>query len=468
MSQPPPTNVVMKATAESVNVDARIDSMPRVPLTFAGAVALFLCFFASNYEIGAFALVVPSLLQEFSLDVTDVAAPVFWNLAGYGVGAYFFGYIADRWGRVPGISLTIAVLGISSFLSGFAWDLTSFTVWRFLAGAGMGAVLAVCSAYIGELAPANRRGLYMTKIFVVQAAVMIGTGFLSLWVLEALPEIGWRILLAFGGIVILSLLFVNRRGLVESPRWLVSAGHYDQAEAILQTLERNAWRGEEPQILPRVIADVPEPVVETGERQSPIKALLQRPYLGRLVMILSFWLAYYIAVYGFLSYTPLILEGLGVPAGEALLVTVLGRMAAIVSPIALLFLIERLERRTLIIQGACMMIIGLLVLFLPIGIWAGILGVFLVTLGTSWSAMPAYLYTAEIFATHSRGTAAAIADGVGHMGGAIAPFVVLPILVGFGAPAAVWVIVAGLAVSAVVVRLGPKTRGRSLADISKD
>ena len=51
---------------------------------------------------------------------------------------------------------------------------------------------------------------------------------------------------------------------------------------------------------------------------------------------------------------------------------------------------------------------------------------------------PAFTYTAEIFPTRARETAAATGDGVGHLGGAVAPFVVLPVLVSFGATWAMW------------------------------
>jgi MFS family permease len=51
---------------------------------------------------------------------------------------------------------------------------------------------------------------------------------------------------------------------------------------------------------------------------------------------------------------------------------------------------------------------------------------------------PAFTSTAEIFPTRARETAAATGDGVGHLGGAVAPFVVLPVLVSFGATWAMW------------------------------
>jgi putative MFS transporter len=80
--------------------------------------------------------------------------------------------------------------------------------------------------------------------------------------------------------------------------------------------------------------------------------------------------------------------------------------------------------------------------------------------------MPAFIYTAEIFPTRARGTAAAIGDGLGHLGGAIAPVVVLPVLVGFGGAAAVWVITGLTLLSGLIVTFGVRTRNRSLTEIA--
>ena len=123
----------------------------------------------------------------------------------------------------------------------------------------------------------------------------------------------------------------------------------------------------------------------------------------------------------------------------------------------MLMIIERIERRTLIIQGMLMLAVGLALLLLLGGGTLGIsIGNLLIIFGISWVSVPAYVYTAEMFPTRARGTAAAIADGVGHLGGAIAPFIILPVLSGAGAAAAVWLLLGASVTSAVVVRFGPR------------
>jgi putative MFS transporter len=451
-------------TPEIVNVDARLDAMPRVPLGLAGATGLMLTYFFANYDIAVFAIVVPSLLTHLGLQMTDLGVPIFWNLAGYAIGAYLFGYVADRFGRQKGLALTIIVLAAGGFLSGFAWDLWSFTIARLIAGAGMGAVLGLGAAYVGELAPAALRGKYLAKLFTVQGALLVIIGFVSLWALEAY-DFGWRLLLAFGGLVIFVLPFINNRAMVESPRWLVSAGKLDRADRIMTQLETRGWAGQVPPVIDSPVTGQGEEVASEKERSNPIRALMQRPYAARMAIILVFWIVYYLAAYGFLSYTTLILEGLGTSAEDSLLVTVVGRLSGIIVPLIMIVLIERMERRTLIIQGTMMVAAGLLILLLPFGPVGASVGLLLVNLGIGWTVMPAYIYTAEIFPTQARGTAASIADGVGHLGGGAAPFLILPILATAGAVPAVWVLIAATVGAGLTLLFGPRTKGKTLSEI---
>lgn len=454
-------------TARSVN--ARIDALNKVPLGVGGFIGLLLCYLFANYDISVFALVVPSLLREFGLEAVDLGAPVFWNLAGYGVGAYFFGYIADRWGRQRGLLLTIVILAIGSFLSAVSWDIASFSLFRFIAGAGMGAVLAVCSAYISELAPARMRGRYLSVLYTVQAVLLLIIGLVSLPALklgeaEGVLPYGWRILLAFGGLVIVAVFFLNDRGMIESPRWLVESGRVDHAARNLDILEARVGHGE----MPDFEEEQPiEPLVEGDDRVRPLQELMRPPYVGRLAVVLSFWLLYYVAAYGWLSYTTVILGEFGISEEDSLFQTVFSRATGIVVPFLFIWLIEKVERRTLIILGTAMMIVGFATLFLPIGDVRGLIASVVVSLGISFVVTPGYIYTVEIFSTKSRSTAGSIADGVGHMGGAIAPFIVLPVLATLGGVAGVATLIGAAVVAGGIMMFGPRTKGRSLDEINK-
>lgn len=449
----------------SLSLEARIDSMPKVGLNRAAWTGLMLCFFFVNYDIGVMSVAIPSMSRDLGLTGAALGYPVTWNLVGYCAGAYAFGWIADRFGRQIGLRLTILALGASGILSGLSWDVWSLTVFRFLAGCGMGAVISLCSAYIGEVTPKNRRGGYLSRLFTAGLVLLLITGFLSLPVLAAAPHTGWRYLFAAGGLVLVVLPLVNSRSLVESPRWLVAQGRDDEARGVIARMERIAGVDHQPiELVPAANSSTAEDP-QSRERQPMMRTLLQPPHLLRLTGILSFWFIFYIAVYGFVTYTPLILEGLGVGTSHAVFITVLSRVSLVVAGIVMTLLIEQVERRTLVIAGALIFAVGLVLLVFSGNDAVASAAVLVAGFGYSFVAPAAYTYTAEMFPTKVRGTASAISDGVGHLGGAIAPFVVLPILAGSGAQAAIWTIVGLLVASAVVIRTGVRTRNRSLSEI---
>lgn len=449
-------------------INARIDAMPKVGLSRAAWFALMLCFFFANYDISVLTITLPAMRDELGLAGAQLGYPITWNLVGYCVGAYAFGHIADRHGRQRGLFLTIAALGVGGLLTAFSWDVWSLTFFRFLTGCGMGAVLALCSAYIGELAPKNQRGGYLARLYTVGTVLLLLIGLASLPVLSASTD-GWRYLLGFGGLALLVLPLVNRRALVESPRWLVTVGRAKEADEIVREMESRVGG---PAAIPDLRAEeetangAEEKVATGAEERMPVRVLFKAPYLSRMLIVLGFWFIFYLAMYGYASYLPLILEGIGISTSDALLVSVLTRIMPLISAVAAMLLVERMERRTMVIIGTLVFAASLLLISFNLGETVATIGALFSSFGIAFMATPAYTYTAEVFPTRARGTASAIADGVGHLGGAVAPFVVLPILIGYGARPASFVMVVLLLVAAGIIRLGVRTRDRSLSDIA--
>jgi putative MFS transporter len=186
------------------------------------------------------------------------------------------------------------------------------------------------------------------------------------------------------------------------------------------------------------------------------------------MIVLGFWFIFYIPMYGFSSYLPLILQGLGLSLSGAIFVTVLARIAPLVSSFLAVLLVERVERRTLIIVSALAFAVAMVFLALPLGQVLASVAVLLATFALSFFGPPAYTYTSEIFPTSARATASAVGDGVGHLGGAIAPFIMLPLLAAAGAAPAVLLMGVFAVAAAVVLRFGPRTRGRSLEELSRE
>jgi putative MFS transporter len=152
-----------------------------------------------------------------------------------------------------------------------------------------------------------------------------------------------------------------------------------------------------------------------------------------------------------LTYTALAF--LGYPAGSA----------------ASLLVVERLERKWLIVGSALSMALfglGLGFSAAPFAIvWLG----FLYTVSSNIFSNAYHIFQAEIFPTPFRATAAGTAYGLSRLSSAAAPFVLLPILRNWGAGPMFGVIAAAmLVVIADIAWFAPQTTGRTLDQISHD
>lgn len=135
-------------------------------------------------------------------------------LAGWGC-ALLWGPIADRFGRVRTLMLTVLCYSLFTFLgcaAGTVWELAAF---RFLAGAGIGGEWTLGGVLVAEEWPESRR---------VQGAAWMHTGYYFGTFLAAVvnysigARYGWRAVFAVGGTPALLVAFI-RYGVAEPKRW---------------------------------------------------------------------------------------------------------------------------------------------------------------------------------------------------------------------------------------------------------
>ena len=135
-------------------------------------------------------------------------------LVGWGL-SMLWGPVADRFGRVRTLMLTILCYAVFTFLGTFAQSVWQLGVFRLLAGVGIGGEWSMGGTFLAEEWPEDRR---------VQGAGYMHTGYYFGFFLAALANywigarFGWRWMFAVGGSPAL-LVGLIRYGVRESSRW---------------------------------------------------------------------------------------------------------------------------------------------------------------------------------------------------------------------------------------------------------
>src|SRR4051794_35138133 len=186
------------------------------------------------------------------LPAAQVGAAGSAYILGAGLGALYFGRLADKIGRKRLFMLTLAIFLAGSVLTAFSMNFAWFLACRFVTGTGVGGEYSAIHSAVDELIPARVRG---AVDLIIGGSYWIGTILGSLASLILLDEslfakdIGWRLAFGLAAAMGFGILLV-RRNVPESPRWLFLHGHDAEAERVTRDIERQVVAATGQELLP--------------------------------------------------------------------------------------------------------------------------------------------------------------------------------------------------------------------------
>jgi MFS family permease len=234
-------HIAAKADIVETDIPARLDRLPWGRFHTLVVVALGITWILDGLEVTLAGAVSGALKESPRLHFTnaDVGLASSAYLAGAVVGALFFGWLTDRLGRKRLFFITLAVYLLATAATALSWDVWSFALFRFLTGAGIGGEYTAINSTIQEVVPARYRGwtdLVINGSFWIGAAVGAAGSIVLLDPANLAPDLGWR-LAFFIGAALGIVIFIMRLWIPESPRWLMTHGRADEANAILAAIE---------------------------------------------------------------------------------------------------------------------------------------------------------------------------------------------------------------------------------------
>ena len=227
--------------AVATQIPARLDRLPWSRFHLLVVVALGVTWILDGLEVTIVGAV-GAVLQDkatLGLSAEEIGALASCYVAGAVAGALFFGWLTDRFGRRRMFYLTLAVYLTGVALSALSWNFWSFALFRALTGAGIGGEYAAINSAIDELMPARLRGridLIVNGSYWLGAAMGAAATILLLDPARFAVDVGWRLGFAIGALLGLCIM-VLRRFVPESPRWLITHGHAEEAEVAVSEIE---------------------------------------------------------------------------------------------------------------------------------------------------------------------------------------------------------------------------------------
>ncbi|PYJ60249.1 MAG: MFS transporter [Verrucomicrobia bacterium] len=178
-------------------------------------IASFLGWTLDAFDFFVLVFAIPTIAEEFHVDLTEIAKTIAVTLAFRPVGAFIFGLLADRYGRRLPLMLDLVFYSVIEVLSGLAPDYKTFLILRALFGIGMGGEWGVGASLVMEKVPPKWRGVLSG---ILQEGYAVGYLLAACCYFFVFPKWGWRPMFFIGGLPALLALFVRFK-VKESAVW---------------------------------------------------------------------------------------------------------------------------------------------------------------------------------------------------------------------------------------------------------
>ncbi|MCW0214047.1 MAG: aromatic acid/H+ symport family MFS transporter [Pseudonocardia sp.] len=340
-----------------------------------------------GFDLVVLGVVLPSLLRDAGWGLNPGTASLISvvGLLGVMVGALTVGPLTDRLGRRRMMLITVVSFSVLTLACAFAPGPVWFGVLRFLAGLGLGGVLPVALAMVGEFARIGKGGSATTALMTGYHVGAVVTALLGILVI---PALGWRAMFVIGALPALVLVPLIAVRLPES--------------------------------LP---SDAATEAARTTGTRNPVAALFRAGYLRAT---LAFWVSSFMGlllVYGLNTWLPEIMRSAGYALGAALALLLVLNVGAVAGLLVAGRVADRIGVRTSAIAWFCAaaLFLALMSIRLPgIGVYVSVLlaGVFVFS-----SQVLVYAAISRHYPAAVRATALGAASGVGRLGAITGPLI---------------------------------------------
>lgn len=386
--------------------ESRFNGFHRSILTWC-----FIILVLDGYDLGVVGAALPSIMKEMGVTPTTAGFMASSALFGMMLGAMFFGALADKLGRRKMLVLCIGLFSMFTAGAGLTHDPISFSMTRFVAGLGIGGVLPIAAAQMGEFSPVSIRARLVALVF---AGYAVGGVLVAVIGKQLIADYGWQSTFFVAALPLLLIPFMLK-ALPESVPFLVQRGRNEDLRRIATRVAPH-----------QAIAPDDQFVVAAVDRHSkaPVLELFRE---RRGFSTLMIWVAFFFGlfmVYALSSWLTKLLALAGYSLGSALNFVLIFNTGAIVGAIGGAWLGDKFNIKTVL---TCLYGLGAVSLA-SLGFMKSDLllsaAVFVVGASTLGTQLVAYAFAAAFYPASIRSTGVGFASGVGRAGGILAPIII--------------------------------------------
>jgi MFS transporter, putative metabolite:H+ symporter len=427
--------------AASVNAGARLDRLPISSFHYRIFWLIGAGMFFDGYDLYVAGGVLAATIQTKFSTLPQNLQFISLTFLGMTIGSLITGFVGDKFGRRFTYQINLLIFGLASLAAAFAQDMPQLIICRFVQGLGLGAEIVVGYSTLTEFVRPATRGRWLSFMAFLTVCGFPVTAILSYLII---PNFGWRPMFIIAGIGSLIVWYL-RKNLPESPRWLEAQGRAAEAEALLQTIEKEvAGAGS----LPAPVITAPAPQLTAASMFRP--PILQRLLVGSWVLITINTL-----IFGFVIFLPQFFLRQGLTIANSLGYTVVLAAASLVGCALGAYLSDAIGRRWSIIGASILTIIaGWFYAHSNAASDPEIvlaIGAVLIVAIYIQTAILFGVYTPELFPTEIRLRANGICNTLGRGATVISPFVVGYLMVNYALPGVIWLMIGLVGVQIVAV-----------------
>jgi len=451
---------------------ARLDRLPATRHMWILVTLLSLGGMFELYDLFMTAYVIPGLMKAGLL--ADVKLSIFAGPAlfvaatftGLFIGTFIFGFAADKYGRRAIFTFSMLWYSVCTLIMALQNTGLEVCLWRLIAGIGIGVELVTIDTYVAELMPKALRGRAFAFNQMVQFCVVPIVAFVAYMLVPLTPfgYDGWRWVVVIGSLGAL-FVWVLRRGIPESPRWLINKGRLAEADAITATIEAKVMQDLGGAALPPPASHA----VGKLEPEGRFMEIWQPPYTSRTVMLMVFQFFQTFGYYGFAAWVPtLIAQQAGIKLGESLLYSFIIAIANPFGPMLAMTFADKVERKWQLVGAAiCIGVFGMAFAYQST---MGLLIAFgvLITLSNNILSYSFHGYQSELFPTRVRARAIGFTYSFSRISTVFASFIIAFFLQQFGTKGVFGLIAFAMLMVVLSIGIwGPRTREMELEQISQ-